>query len=153
MKNKIILKSIGAGIAGTISIALIYFLILTWVSGDWRHPVDQFLLVKFWMGALFLGFGVQLGLFWFVKLVHRENKANKVAGTSAGMSTATMIACCAHHITDLVPILGLTAAGIFLARYQVYILMLAIIFNLLGMIYMLNIIKKHQLYKFNFQNI
>jgi hypothetical protein len=29
-----------------------------------------------------------------------------------------MVACCAHHVTDVLPILGLTAAVTFLAEYQ-----------------------------------
>ncbi len=29
-----------------------------------------------------------------------------------------MVACCAHHVTDVLPILGLTAAAAFLAEYQ-----------------------------------
>lgn len=29
-----------------------------------------------------------------------------------------MAACCAHHVTDVLPILGLTAAATFLAKYR-----------------------------------
>ena len=39
-------------------------------------------------------------------------------GTSGGTSVTAMVACCLHHVTDVLPILGLSAAATFLTRYQ-----------------------------------
>lgn len=147
--SRVIVKSTAVGLLGIFLLSSIYFILLTWIGQDWRHPLEQFLAVKYWMGTLFLGFGIQMGLFWYVRSMFREKQARRVAATSGGVSTATMIACCAHHITDLVPILGLSALSIFLARYQVYILMIAIVFNAAGIFFLLNMIKKHRLYNLN----
>lgn len=152
-KNKIIIKSVVAGVISVTILAAFYFIILTWVSGDWHHPWYQFLTVKYWMGLLFLGFGVQGALFWYTTLVTKLKKAKSVAATNAGISTATMIACCAHHIVDFVPILGLSALSIFLAKYQEYFLATGVLFNVLGILYMYRIIKKHKLFNVNIENI
>ncbi|MBU0612570.1 hypothetical protein KKB10_01005 [Patescibacteria group bacterium] len=146
-RSVIITKSIGAGLVGIAFLASIYFILLTWVSGDWHHPFQQFLQVKYWMGTLFFGFGLQIGLFWYVRSVNKTKQINKITTANTGVSTATMIACCAHHLTEFIPILGLSAASIFLAKYQSYILAIAVIFNFLGIVYMINIIKKHKLYR------
>jgi hypothetical protein len=34
-----------------------------------------------------------------------------MAGTGTGTSTIGMVACCAHHITDIAPLLGLTSVS------------------------------------------
>lgn len=145
-KNQIIIKSFVAGVISVTILAAFYFIVLTWVSGDWRHPWQQFLTVKYWMSPLFLGFGVQGALFWYTKLVTKLKKAKQVAAANAGISTVTMIACCTHHIVDFVPILGLSALSVFLAKYQEYFLAVGIVFNILGIVYMYRIIKKHKLF-------
>ncbi|MFH2014054.1 MAG: hypothetical protein ABIJ17_03745 [Patescibacteria group bacterium] len=66
---------------------------------------------------------------------------------SAGISTGSMIACCAHHLIDILPILGLSAMFLFLAEYQVFFILLGIVSNIIGIIFMLEIIKKHSLHK------
>lgn len=145
MNRKIVTQSILAGIIGVILIALFYFIVLTWVAGDWHHPGQQFLTVWPWMSALLLGFGIQSALFWYTRLASRAMRSQRVAATTAGVSTATMIACCAHHVTDLVSILGISAFSLFLAQYQAYVLMVAILFNVIGIGYMFRMIKRHHL--------
>ncbi len=152
-KNKIYLKSLFAGIAGITALGLFYFILLTWVGGDWHHPWQQFLVIKYWMSALFLGFGLQVGLFWYVRLMVRKRNAQRVATANAGISTATMVACCAHHIVDFVPILGLSALTIFLAKYQVYFLAIGITSNFFGIFYMFRVINKYKLLRLTPQNI
>ncbi|MDP2684328.1 MAG: hypothetical protein Q8P20_04670 [bacterium] len=148
-KKIIIIKSFIAGIVSIMMLAIFYFIVLTWVGGDWHHPWQQFLTVKYWMSLLFLGFGVQGGLFWYTKLVTKLKKAKQVAATNAGISTITMIACCAHHIVDFIPILGLSALTIFLAKYQAYFLAIGVMFNIFGIFYMSRIILKYKLFNIN----
>lgn len=144
--KKVIRQSVFAGVLSMLLLSLFYFLVLTWVTGDWSHPFKQFVTLKYWMSLLFLGFGLQGGLFWYMRLAVREQKARRVAATNAGVSTATMIACCAHHLADIAPMLGISAVSIVLAKYQVYLLALGILFNAFGIWYMSHIIKKHMLY-------
>jgi len=48
-----------------------------------------------------------------------------------------MLACCAHHLTDVLPILGLSGAAVFLNAYKTPLLWLGIVMNLAGIVYLL----------------
>ncbi|MHB1415103.1 MAG: hypothetical protein ACYC1C_07600, partial [Chloroflexota bacterium] len=54
---------------------------------------------------------------------------------STGASTTAMLACCAHHLGDLLPILGLSGAALFLNEFKTPLLWLGIIGNLAGIAY------------------
>ena len=43
-----------------------------------------------------------------------------------------MVACCAHHITDIMPLLGLSAAATFLAEYRIPFMVVGLATNLIG---------------------
>jgi hypothetical protein len=51
-----------------------------------------------------------------------------------------MVACCAHHVTDVLPILGLTAAAAFLAEYQTLFMWVGLGTTLTGIAVMLFIL-------------
>lgn len=87
-----------------------YFVILFLVTKDLRHPWQQFLLFQPWMGLLVVGFGIQVGLFSLLKF---NNEARAVTGAGAGVSGVSMAACCAHHVIDVLPILGATGLAVF----------------------------------------
>ena len=55
-----------------------------------------------------------------------------------------MLACCAHHLTDVLPILGLSSAAIFLNLYKTPLLWLGIGMNLVGIVYMLRKIREQR---------
>jgi hypothetical protein len=55
-----------------------------------------------------------------------------------------MAACCAHHITDVLPILGLTAASAFLAEYRTAFMLVGLGTTLAGIAVMLFIIFKER---------
>lgn len=59
---------------------------------------------------------------------------------------STILACCAHHLTDLLPLMGLAAAAAFLTHYQLVFILVGVVSNLLGLTYMLSIIARHHLY-------
>lgn len=59
------------------------------------------------------------------------------AGTSTAVSGMAMVACCAHHAVDLLPILGLSAAALFLSEYQEQLLIFGVVANLIGISMML----------------
>lgn len=58
------------------------------------------------------------------------------------MSTVAMVACCAHHVTDVLPILGLTAAATFLADYRIAFMLVGLGTTLLGIFVMVVILWK-----------
>ena len=80
------------------------------------------------------GFGVQIGLYKYVRIVLKKKKDSLLGGVSAsgGVSTLSMLACCAHHIADVLPFLGLSAAAVFLAQFYIPFILLGIFTNLAG---------------------
>ncbi len=150
------IKSIVAGAVGMVFLSGIYWLILFLVSGDIDHPWSQFMLFKYWMSALIFGFGIQFGLYWFVRSgLHLSGSATKTAvATGATTSTVSMAACCAHHIFDILPLLGFSAFALFLSEYQTHFFALGVISNIVGIIIMIHIIKYKKLPKiFNKLNL
>jgi hypothetical protein len=61
-------------------------------------------------------------------------------GAGGTTSTAAMVACCAHHVTDVLPILGLTAAATFLTKYQTAFMLVGLGTTLVGIVVMLVIL-------------
>jgi hypothetical protein len=62
---------------------------------------------------------------------------------AGGVSTGSMVACCLHHFTDILPILGFSAAALFLSQYQDAFLLLGVLSNIVGITIMLNLMQKH----------
>lgn len=146
------LKSFLAGVLGMIGLIIIYTLILFIATKGISHVVEQFITFKYWIIALVLGFGIQMGLFWYIRLDARlDGSSKKVLVTSASTSTTTMVVCCLHHLTDILPILGLSAAALFLSKYQTHFFLFGVISNLLGITFMLLAIKKKR--SFNLLNL
>ncbi len=136
-------KSILAGLGGAAGLVLFYVLLVALLSGSWRHPLDELLELKYWIGALVLGFGVQVGLFYYIrKVMQVKGRGGKAAAAGTGASTAAMIACCAHHLTDVLPILGLAGVAVFLSEYRIAFITLGIISNAVGIVIMLRILSR-----------
>lgn len=122
---------------GLVGLSTFYYLLLFAITGDPGHPFSQFTLLQPWMSFLILGFGVQFGLFWLLRKgyhfsMHEKHDAQLATGTSTGVSAVAMVACCAHHIVDLLPILGLSAAALFLSDYQEQFLIFGVVANVIG---------------------
>jgi hypothetical protein len=133
-------------IASTLLLS-IYFGVLT-IAESFNHAIEQFYEMWYWILMLAVGFGFQFGLYFHIREFKRAQKTGAKAeiATASGISTGSMIACCAHHVTDVLPILGLSAAALFLAEYQVPFMVLGVFSNLVGITMMLNIIQKHKLF-------
>jgi hypothetical protein len=54
------------------------------------------------------------------------------------------VACCAHHITDVLPVLGLSAASAFLAEYRIPFMAAGLSMNLIGISVMVSILVKER---------
>ena len=142
-------KSIFWGVGGGLSLLIFYFLILT-LANSFSHAIEQLQDLWYWISVLIIGFSIQVGLYSYIRIQFRQRKtkiAGKELAASGGVSTGSMVACCAHHLVDVLPILGLSVVFLFLAEYQVFFILLGIVSNIIGIIFMLEIIKKHSLYK------
>jgi len=131
------------GFLGGAGLLFIYFLVMIWGTGSLEEALDQLLRLKYWISALVLGFSLQVGLYSYLKKCHQSGGLESgVTATNGAASTVAMIACCAHHLTDLLPIIGLTVLATVLSRYQEWFLSLGILSNLFGILYMSYQIRK-----------
>lgn len=126
---------------GLSGLSLFYFFLLIAVTQDIKHPITQFVSFQPWMSLLIVGFGVQMGLFRLMRRgvhinIQDKKDATLTTGTGTAISGAAMVACCAHHAVDILPVVGLSAAALFLSEYQEQLLILGVLANFLGMVMM-----------------
>ncbi|OGG18623.1 hypothetical protein A3D05_01975 [Candidatus Gottesmanbacteria bacterium RIFCSPHIGHO2_02_FULL_40_24] len=133
-------KPIASGITAGSFLLLFYFITMTYLAGSFETTLMQFKKLWFYMIPLSLGFGVQIGL--YVSLKNLTDSSGKLAAANSAVSTVGMIACCAHHLTDILPLIGLSFLTFFIIQYQVLILIIAIISNILSIIYLLGLRQK-----------
>ncbi len=115
---------------------LIFYLGIITLAQGWGHAIEQLSIDRWFVGAIMAGFGTQVGLYTYLRGMHLRARAGGVA-TSTGTSTVAMLACCAHHLTDVFAIFGLSGAAIFLTVYKTPLLWLGIVMNLFGIAYLL----------------
>lgn len=145
-KTKRILWPFGAGLVGAMFLTGLYFGIISWAESP-QHAAELFWEDRWIVIPIILGFGVQMALYIILKKrlflpVSHTGPSGALTGASGGMSTAAMVACCAHHVTDVLPILGLTAAAAFLAQYRIAFMLVGLGTTLLGIVVMLVILLK-----------
>ncbi len=137
-----ILRGAIAGIFGMVALLSAYFLILTAISG-WAFTLDQFYASWYFIVSLAVGFGIQIGLYTYLRrAIHQGNGSGKVLAVSGTTSTAAMISCCAHYLTNILPVLG--AAGIIalVAQYQTELFWFGLVSNAAGILYIGNKVVK-----------
>lgn len=138
MKKHIIL-----GIIASLSLLAVYAVTLGLLQG-FEHTIEQTAKIWYWLFFLSMGFGIQIGLFSFLRQKLREKKTAETASaaTSGTVSAGSMVACCAHHLTEVLPLIGLSSLTIFLAKYQTFFMITGIIANIIGIIIMLDAIQR-----------
>jgi hypothetical protein len=129
------LRPVIYGALGALGLLAFYLGIITLAQG-WNHAIQQLADDRSFIAALVAGFGVQVGMFSFLRSVHAHAASGGMAA-STGTSTTAMLACCAHHLADILPIVGLSGAAIFLNAYKIPFLWLGIVMNLAGVAYLL----------------
>lgn len=123
-------RSVRAGVIASSALAILYAAVVGGASQSWEHLTDQVRTDWYLLMPIIAGFGVQVAL--IVELRHRHRlhaEAMAASGAGAGASTAGMVACCAHHIADLVPFLGATGAAAFLTQWRVTFMVVGVAVN------------------------
>ncbi len=138
VETKAELFGTGAGIA----LLAFYFATLTFVN-SWDYALAQFQSLGLWVTLLSAGFGVQVYLFTLIRGRVRENRARMEVAATGGISAVSMVACCLHRVTDIIPILGLSVASVFLLKYQSFFLALGLFSNLFGIAMLLKLAKEN----------
>lgn len=138
---KINIISIGKGFLAAIVLLAVYLVIVSLVSG-WDFAKDQFGQFWYFIVSLSVGFGIQIGLYSFLKNSIKQNISAGVVTTTAATSTAAMISCCAHYLVNILPVLGAVGIITIISQYQIQFFWLGLIFNLAGIVYMISRIIK-----------
>jgi Cu+-exporting ATPase len=130
-----IARPTGAGVTAFGVLLALYFGVLTLVSG-WSFTLTQFSDFWFYIVPLAAGFGLQVALFLKLReVVSRAKDTGAVIAASGTTSTAAMISCCAHYLTNVAPVLGATGIVAFAAQFQVELFWVGLAFNAAGIAY------------------
>jgi len=129
------------GLVGFFSILGFYFLIVSLLSG-WEFAVSQFEANWYWLLALTVGFGVQVGLFSYLRARHRERVSAGAIAATGTASGAAMLSCCAHYLANVLPIIGISGISAFVGQYQTEIFGVGALANLIGIGYLVRKIRK-----------
>ncbi len=138
-------RPLAFGLLGSFGMTAFYLGLVTLLE-SWTHALDLFREDAPFVVPIILGFGIQVGLFTYLKLGLHLTKgtrtAGAVTGTAGGTSTLAMVACCAHHVADVLPLLGLSGAAIFLSQYKIPFMVVGLLSNVVGIGVMLTMIWK-----------
>ncbi|MCA0454006.1 MAG: hypothetical protein LCI00_08535 [Chloroflexi bacterium] len=131
---------LATGIGGAFLLTVVYLVIVS-IAESPQHALDLFWQDRGIVIPIILGFGVQVALYTILKKrlfapVSSTGPSGKLVGVGGTTSTVAMVACCAHHVTDALPILGLTAAATFLAQYRTLFMLIGLGTTLAGIVVM-----------------
>lgn len=121
-------KSIAYGILAGIALLAFYLTVVSIFQGI-EFAIFSLRGSWYWLFALAIGFGTQIGLYTSIK---HTRALNAEVAASGGLSGGSMVACCAHFILNIIPIIGFSAVATFLVFYQKFFIGLGIVANLVG---------------------
>jgi len=136
----------GASVLGSGVLTGVYLGILTLTQG-WGYAVLQFQRDSGTVVPIIVAFGIQSSLYSILRFqlfvpTRSAISGGPIVGSSGGTSATAMVACCLHHVTNALPILGLSAATAFVARYQRPFLQVSLVVNLIAILVMLAMIMR-----------
>ncbi len=83
--------------------------------------------------------GIQMGLFRYHRNITADKKlcgSEKVGVAGSTASSLTMVACCLHHVSELLPSVGFVlATSSFLIQYKDNIIIIGLLANMAGSLY------------------
>ncbi len=130
-----ILRATIKGIVAAAVILTVYFLVLGLLSGL-PYAWGEFVSFWYFIIALAAGFGLQVGLFFYLRDYIRSGQSSgKVLAVSGTASTSAMLSCCAHYVVNLVPFLGVAGLVTLVSQYQFHLFWVGLLFNALGIAY------------------
>ncbi len=135
--------SVALGAFAAVALVGLYLGIVSWAQGA-DHAVALLWDDRLFVGLVGAGFGTQIGLFTYVRLLQRALARQSVALTGAGTaaSSISMVACCAHHLGDLVPVIGASGLAVFLVEFRTPLMLIGLATNALGIAFMLRELRR-----------
>jgi hypothetical protein len=114
-------------------------------EGSIKKGFEVFLTNGIFVYLIPLSVSIQMGLFRYHRNITTENIADSEKMGMAGSATSSlaMIACCLHHVSDLLPAVGFViATSSFLTEYKNTIIIIGLLANVAGSIYIIRAIIK-----------
>jgi len=140
--QSILSKPIQFGTGALVLLLVIYFGVVGIISGM-NFALEQFVEFWYFIVPLAMGFGIQVGLYTYLKnLVGQHGASGKVVAVSGTTSAAAMVSCCSHYLINILPILGVTGFLAVVAEYQIELFWLGLIFNAAGILYVASMVIK-----------
>ena len=121
-------RAVWWGLLAVVGLLGFYLAVIVAASGV-AHLGAQLALDWPWIAVIVAGFGVQMALLITLRERQRARAAAAAVGTGAGASVVGMLACCAHHLADIAPLVGVNLAATFLATYRVPFMAVGIAVN------------------------
>ncbi|HEX6074808.1 MAG TPA: hypothetical protein VFZ32_06030 [Micromonosporaceae bacterium] len=124
--------SVVIGAASAVALGMVYAVVVGGVGGL-EHLAQQAVADWPWLVLILAGFGTQVAT--YAELRRRRRLAATVraaAGAGGGASAVGMVACCAHHVADLAPLIGVSGVAVFLTSYRIPIMLVGIAVNAIG---------------------
>ncbi len=127
------------------SLLVAFYAGLVTVAQGFEHAAGLLLQDWYFVVPIVVGFGLQVGLFVHLRAISRRQgtrSATALTGVGTGTSSVSMVACCAHHVTDILPLVGISGAALFLNDYRQPLMLLGIATNLAGIAIMGRMIRR-----------
>lgn len=148
MASTLYLRWSWPAMAGTVAAALLagLYVAVVAVEQNWSHAVGLLSSDGYFVAAIAASFGVQVGLFVHLRRDARASPRAPTALTGAGTGTSTVatLLCCAPHVTNLLPLIGLSGAAVFLTNYRVPFLLLGVAINVAGIGVMVRLVRNRR---------
>ncbi len=134
---------------GTITgIAVILFniAVASIAEGSIEKGYQVFLTNGIFVYLIPVAVGIQMGLFRYHRNLisgHGISSSEKMGMAGSATSSLTMVACCLHHVSDLLPAVGFVlATSSFLIEYKDAIITIGLLANIAGSVYIARAIVK-----------
>lgn len=141
MKGNLVL-AVRNGSVAILILLVVYIFIVSFISG-WEFMLDQFRTYRYFVISLAIGFGIQIGLYTYLRNAIKQHTSPRILAVSGTTSTTAMISCCAHYLVNLLPILGTVGIITIISQYQIQFFWVGLVFNFAGILYMLNRVIKY----------
>src|SRR3990167_2144858 len=114
-------------------------------EGSFEKGYQVFLTNGIFVYLIPFAVSVQMGLFRYHRNITTGNMvgSEKVGMAGSATSSLTMVACCLHHVSDILPSIGIIlAASSFLVQYKDTIIIIGLFANIIGSVYIARAIIK-----------
>jgi len=136
-------RAVRTGLRAAAGLAAGYSLIIWAASRSPGHLLGQWRADALFIVLVAAGFGLQMGLYAHVRrVIQGDGRAAAVTAGGTATSTTAMVACCLHHLNEVVPFLGLSGAATFLIEYKTPVVLLSLAANGAGIVLTLRTLRR-----------